>query len=80
MASASCGTQPATNSEVIENTCAAVEAIKKPDSFYLAACRDIPALSSDSLGDISDAVRQLMIDYADCAKRHKLLAEQVSQE
>jgi len=79
MVLASCGINPSSDSisDTVENNEAAIESVKRIDSYYLVPCKLPNNQTSDALSDILDAIDKLMEDYADCYKRHNTLIEQV---
>ena len=56
----------------------AIQAIRKPDSYYLTQCPVPEFPDNESLEDLLTAFDNLVMKYADCRNRHNGLVEQVN--
>lgn len=77
MALASCGTLCPNPNEVDQLGKDAVEAIQKPDAYYLKKCDPLPVMESESIEHIIEAVTKTVEQYRDICRRHDGLVEQV---
>jgi len=77
MGLASCGTNSARTTKQIDVADKAIDAIDKPDSYYLVKCKKPPMSVSDDLEYIIRLVKRSLMSGADCYNRHNPLTDQV---